>query len=74
MATKKKSLKGKEVGELHGLVDKKREELRALRFSAAGSKNRNVKLTRELHKEIARALTEVRAQQLAAKALAEPAK
>lgn len=65
MATKKKQLKGRDAGELTTLVEKKREELRALRFSAAGSKNRNVKLTRELRKEVARALTEVRAQQLA---------
>ncbi len=66
MATKKKSVKGKEEGELRGLVEKKREELRSLRFSAAGSKNRNVKMSRELRKEIARALTEVQAQKLAA--------
>ncbi len=65
MATKKQSHKGKDVSELHGLVQKKREELRALRFSAAGSKNRNVKLTRELRKDVARALTEVRLQQIA---------
>ena len=66
MATKKKSVKGKEEGELRGLVEKKREELRSLRFSAAGSKNRNVKMSRELRKEIARALTEVQAQKLVA--------
>ena len=66
MATKKKSLQGKEVGELQGIAQKKREEIRSLRFSSAGSKNRNVKQARELRKEIARALTEVRAQQLAA--------
>lgn len=66
MATKKKSVKGKEEGELRGLIEKKREELRSLRFSAAGSKNRNVKMSRELRKEIARALTEVQAQKLAA--------
>ena len=66
MATKKKTLIGRDTGELNTLVEKKREELRSLRFSAAGSKNRNVKLSRELRKEIARAKTEVRAQQLAA--------
>ena len=69
MATKKKSVKGKEEGELRGLVEKKREELRSLRFSAAGSKNRNVKMSRELRKEIARALTEVQAQKLVAQKL-----
>ena len=59
MATKKKSLKGRDEEELKALVEKKREELRALRFSASGSKNRNVKLVRELRKEVARALTEL---------------
>jgi ribosomal protein L29 len=62
MATKKKTLKGRDVEELKSLVQTKREELRSLRFSAAGSKNRNVKLARELRREIARALTEVNAQ------------
>ncbi len=68
MATKKKTVVGKDSAELQGVVDKNREELRALRFSAAGSKNRNVKLSRELRKEVARALTEVRAQELEANA------
>ncbi len=66
MATKKKTLIGRDAGELNTLVEKKREELRGLRFSAAGSKNRNVKLSRELRKEVARAKTEIRAQALAA--------
>lgn len=39
------------------LLADKREELRALRFSAAGSKNRNVKLPRTLRKTIAQTLT-----------------
>ncbi|KKW36030.1 50S ribosomal protein L29 [Candidatus Adlerbacteria bacterium RIFCSPHIGHO2_01_FULL_54_23] len=43
--------------DLNKLVAQKREELRALRFAVAGSKNRNVKLARVLRKEIARALT-----------------
>ena len=64
MATKKQSLKGKNSDELKALAEKKVEELRSLRFSAAGSKNRNVKLSRTLRKEIARAKTEVRAQEL----------
>ena len=45
--------------ELHKLVEDKREELRALHFSIAGSKNRNVKLAATLRKQIARALTEL---------------
>ena len=59
MATKKQSLKGREKDELQTLAEKKREELRALRFAAAGSKNRNVKLGKTLRKEIARALTAI---------------
>jgi ribosomal protein L29 len=48
--------------ELEMFVGDKRKELRDLRFSAAGSKNRNVKLTGTLRKEIARALTEINKQ------------
>jgi ribosomal protein L29 len=40
------------------LAQEKREELRALRFGVAGSKNRNVKHARNLRKDIARALTQ----------------
>lgn len=39
------------------LVAEKREELRALRFGSAGSKNRDVKQASKLRREIARALT-----------------
>ena len=56
--TKKNSLAKNTPEELSKLVDAKREELRALRFSIAGSKNRNVKQARSLRKTIARALTE----------------
>ena len=48
--------------ELEKFVVDKREELRTLRFSVAGSKNRNVKLARTLRKEIARALTVLNAR------------
>lgn len=56
---KKTSLKTNSVEDLNSLVAGKREELRTLRFSVAGSKNRNVKLARTLRKEIARGLTEI---------------
>ncbi len=56
---KKHSLTKHSVEDLNKLVINKREELRALRFSIAGSKNRNVKLGRSLRKEVARALTEL---------------
>ena len=45
--------------ELRKLVEQKRDELRALRFNVAGSKNRDVKLASKLRKEVARALTEL---------------
>lgn len=45
--------------ELTKIVADKREELRALRFNVAGSKNRDVKLASKLRKEIARALTQL---------------
>ncbi|MBP9710991.1 MAG: 50S ribosomal protein L29 [Candidatus Pacebacteria bacterium] len=56
---KKHSLTKHSVEDLHKLVADKREELRALRFAVAGSKNRNVKQARTLKKEVARALTEL---------------
>jgi ribosomal protein L29 len=61
----KKTLKANTPDELNKIVADKREELRALRFSVAGSKNRNVKLGRELRKDIARALTELNARKTA---------
>jgi ribosomal protein L29 len=57
---KKNSLTNNTADELRKLADDKREELRALRFSVAGSKNRNVKAAAGLRKEIARALTELK--------------
>jgi ribosomal protein L29 len=54
---KKTTYNGKSPEELRKLVADKREELRALRFNASGSKTRNVKAARMLRKEVARALT-----------------
>lgn len=59
---KKQKLTNTSVEELNRLVGDKREELRGLRFSVAGSKNRNVKLARTLRKDIARGLTELNAR------------
>ncbi len=59
---KKTNLKEHTPEELLVLVGKKREELRGLRFSAEGSKNRNVKAAREMRKEVARAMTELTAR------------
>ena len=58
---KKTTYNGKEAAELAKIVADKREELRALRFGGAGSKNKNVKAGRSLRKEIARALTALNA-------------
>ncbi len=56
---KKTSLTEHSELDLHKLIARKQEELRALRFSIAGSKNRNVKLSRTLRRDIARGLTEL---------------
>jgi ribosomal protein L29 len=50
------------VEDINRVVIAKREELRALRFSASGGKNRNVKLAQTLKREVARALTELTAR------------
>ncbi len=50
------------VEDLHTLVADKREELRAVRFGAAGSRSRNTREGRNIRKTIARALTELRAR------------
>jgi len=55
---KKEIFKTHTDADLARYVREKREELRRVRFSGAGSKNKNVKLVRTLRKEIARALTE----------------
>ena len=66
MATKKTSFKDHSSEDIAKLVSTKREALRGLRFSAVGSKNKNVKQARNLRKEIARALTEASARKNAA--------
>ncbi|OGC86779.1 50S ribosomal protein L29 [Candidatus Adlerbacteria bacterium RIFCSPHIGHO2_02_FULL_54_18] len=57
--SKKLNLTKHSAEELHTLATSKREELRALRFSSSGSKNRDVKLARKLRREVARTLTAV---------------
>ena len=54
---KKTNYNTQSSAELMKAVTDKREELRALRFAGAGSKNKNVKAARTLRKDIARALT-----------------
>lgn len=64
---KKETFKKHSNEELDSFVAGKREELRSLRFGAAGSKNKNVKLGATLRKQIARALTAKTALKAAAK-------
>jgi ribosomal protein L29 len=54
---KKTNYKTNTAAELVKIAQDKREELRALRFNVAGSKNREVKQAQKLRKDIARALT-----------------
>lgn len=58
---KKLDLKNHTQEELTKLANDKREELRALRFNVAGSKNRDVKQASKLRRDIARALTQLTA-------------
>jgi len=57
--SKKTNLTNHTSEDLRKLAAAKREELRALRFNVAGSKNRDVKLAAKLRKEVARALTQL---------------
>jgi ribosomal protein L29 len=59
---KKQSLKGKNEGELIALLSKQREELRALRFSAAGSRPKDNSEPKKARRQIARIMTELHAQ------------
>ena len=56
-------LKKKNSGELTKDLVQKREELRLFRFGIAGSKTRNIKEGRDIRRDIARILTELRARQ-----------
>lgn len=51
--------------ELQKAVFDMREKLRAIRHTAAGSRSRNVREGRGIRREVARALTEMRARELA---------
>jgi ribosomal protein L29 len=60
---KKQTYNSRPKEELQKIAADKREELRALRFGGAGSKNKNVKAAKSLRREIARALTALNAAQ-----------
>ena len=53
-----------DVPELQKLVADKREALRVFRFEGAGSRARNVREGRNLRREIAQILTELRKREL----------
>ena len=58
-------IKTKSVEELQNTVAEKREAFRVFRFGGAGSRARNVREGRNLRREIAQILTELRARELA---------
>ena len=50
---------------LQKMITEKREALRVFRFEGAGSRRRNVREARNLHREIARVMTELSARRIA---------
>lgn len=52
-----KEIKEKSASELHDLLKKCREEMRALRFSVAAKQEKNIRNLRTIKKNIARILT-----------------
>lgn len=56
----KKELTKKNIEDMMKELDQKRLALRDLRFGIAGSKNKNVKAQRNLRRDIARIMTELR--------------
>jgi ribosomal protein L29 len=61
-------LSSKTIESLREDLSAKREELRVVRFGAAGSRSRNVHQSRTLKKDIARLMTEISARKLAKEA------
>lgn len=55
-------IKQQSVEDLKKDIAEKREALRSFRFGAAGSRTRNVREGRNLRREIARLLTELRSR------------
>ncbi len=53
-----------DIAELNKILAEKREALRAFRFGGAGSRTRNVREGRNLRREVAQILTELRARDL----------
>ncbi|HVX91479.1 MAG TPA: 50S ribosomal protein L29 [Candidatus Paceibacterota bacterium] len=59
---KKNPTKTMQPAELEKLIKEKREELRTLRFSAAGARAKDASQFHKVKRDIARALTELKAQ------------
>ena len=57
-------LRKQSTDDLRKTLTEKREALRAFRFGGAGSRTRNVREGRNLRKEIARILTELRSREI----------
>lgn len=55
-------IRKKNDGDLNKMLAEKREELRKFRFDVTGTRIRNVKLGRNIRKEIAQILTEMSAR------------
>ncbi|HUO55901.1 MAG TPA: 50S ribosomal protein L29 [Candidatus Paceibacterota bacterium] len=61
----KNEFKGKTSEQLTKEISDMREKLRVIRFGGAGSRSRNVKESRGVRKDIARALTELKSHDIA---------
>lgn len=62
---KKPNLQDKSVEELTKLLAEKREELRTLRFTAAGSRTKDTNAASKMRKDIARLMTTIAAKKAA---------
>lgn len=62
---KVKDIRGKNKNDLEKLLAEKREALRKFRFDSTGSKVKNIKEGATIKKDIARIMTELRAQEIA---------
>ena len=60
-------IKKMSIDDMRKEIAEKRVALRAFRFGGAGSRTRNVREGRNLRKEIAQILTELRARELASR-------
>lgn len=62
----KNEFKKQDIPQLEKNISDMRESLRVFRFAGAGSRTRNVREGRNMRRDVARALTELRMQNLSA--------